>query len=343
MPSSNLLWRAFLVAMLALLLVVGGIIALNWWPRVVRVEQRVMAPAAAAVAGNRAPTPLADILAGACPAVVAIGGGGAPPAAGFLISADGNVVAAADALGDGDTVRVALNDGRAFEAARQGTDPMTGLALLKIDAQDLPFLQLADGDLPRVGDPAVALAAPNATGCIAAPGTVTADFLAEGADRRAYVRMSPGPADQFVGAPVLDTQGRVLGVVAQPTAPPTAKAAEDMGLLVPAGLIDGIVSELRRSGHATDNAFGIVAQDLTPALAARIGADRQRGAVVALVRSDSPAARAGLKAGDIIFSAQGEPIGSASELGRALDTDATTMTFDVLRRSDRLSVTLRRQ
>jgi S1-C subfamily serine protease len=136
---------------------------------------------------------------------------------------------------------------------------------------------------------------------------------------------------------VLDADGRVLAL-AGATA---AAAGEDVPLL-PAATARRIASELLRNGTPSGNAFGIVAEDLTPRLAGRLGVDRDRGAVVSIIRPGSPAAHAGMKAGDIVLSVSSAPVSAASELGRALDTDERSVTIELLRRTRRLTLVLER-
>lgn len=343
MESTRAILRFAGVALVAILLVIGGVaMRANFWPRVVRVEQRVVAPAVDAFRPQRAPVALADMIAAACPAIVAIQAGptneSAGTMAGFLVSADGYVVTAQQTLPADGAVRVMLNDGRTLEGARVGGDPVSGLALLKLAGTDFPVLQFADAGLPRVGDAAVALAAPNATGCIAEPGIIAGDFVADGAGQRSYVRLRPAPDAAFAGAPVLNADGRVIGVAGLGAPDDPDLAAR----LLPAALSNQVVSDLIRSGTAGTGAFGIVAEDLNPTLAGRIGVDRDRGAMVSLIRAHSPADRAGLKAGDVIFAVADAPIAGASELARALDTSDPVVTLDVMRRAERLRVTLRK-
>ena len=360
LTSSKSLLRIALIALVAFALALGGaLLGANLWPRVVRVERQVIGPAVAAVSAPRGLDTMPDMIASACPAIVAIARESAPAPTtasgrqarrgasasqdnrrpiGFLVSADGYVLTSARDLGDTGSVRVMLNDGRSLEARRAGADPLSGLALLKIEGEDFPFLQFAATDLPRVGQWGVALAAPNASGCVAQAGIVGSDFIAEGARRRNYVRMRPALDNQFEGAPVLAQDGRVIGIggLGAPTEMDEAAAT-----LLPAATADRVVSALLRSGRPPVNPFGIAAQDLTPALAARISPDRQQGAAIALVEADSPADRAGLEAGDVIFAVDGAPIAGASELGRALDVSKRSVTLDVMRRAERLSITIR--
>jgi len=350
--------RAFGIGLAAIAVALGGaLIGGNLWPRVARVEQKVVAPAVNAVTAPRDAADggdFADVIAAACPAIVAIDQSATParddaadnsaatsaPARpiGFIVSADGYIVASDRVLSAGGALRVMLGDGRVLAARRVGDDPLSGIALLKIDGSGFSSLQFADAALPPIGTQAVALAAPEARGCVADPAMVSADFASGRPDARAFVRLRPAPEAAFAGAPVLDRTGRVIGIVGLGG---IARApGADPALLLPGGTASRVFATLLRSDGATNN-FGFVAQDLSAPLAARIGTDRQQGAMIALIASGSAAARAGLHAGDVIFTANGTPVANATELARALDGAGDTVTLDVMRRADRISITMR--
>lgn len=351
--------RAFAIGVTAIVMALGAaLIGGNLWPRVERVEQKVVAPAVNAVTEPRpaAGDDLADMIAVACPAIVAIdqgegattGDGAAAGLAtalprrptGFIASPDGYVVVSDRALAAGGALRVLLSDGRALDARRIGDDPLSGIALLKIDGSNFSSLSFADASLPPVGTETVALAAPEARGCIADPAMVSGDFASGRPGARAFVRLRPTPDDAFAGAPVLDRNGRVVGIVGLGGAASGTEA--DASLLLPGATASRVFGALLRSDGGATNDFGFVAQDLSPALAARIGTERQQGAMIALIAPGSAAARAGLQAGDVIFTANGTPVANATELSRALDGTDDTVTLDVMRRADRISIAMRR-
>ena len=344
-------------ALVLALMAGAAFVGATLWHKEVRVQQPVSAPPAsptAADVGDDDAT--ADLIAASCPAVVAIeladdaaaaGGSGAaaaagasvaaPQAAGFLVSADGYLVTAANALPEQGRIHILLNDGRDFDARRVGQDPLSGLALLKIDVSGMAFLEFADSHFPRAGEQGVTLASPHGTGCLAQAGMISADFLAEPAGLWSYVAIRPALQPDFAGAPFLGRDRHVIGIAGLR---PRAADPADGSRLLPAGTAARIVSELLRNGRPAANRFGIVADDLLPQLAARAGVDRQRGAIVSLIKAGSPAALAGLKAGDIVLTAGGAPISGASELSRALDTDERLVPLDVSRRSRRITLTL---
>ncbi len=345
------------------LLVAGAIFGAYAWPRVVRVEQRVVAPAMNAAGFTPAIENLADMIGQNCPAIVTIQQDGRPamkpakgnpstghkkpsgtatagapqPLAGFLVSNDGYIVTSADVVADQGDIHVFLSDGRVLDATRTGSDPISGIGMLKIEGTGLPFLKLAGSNFPRVGEWVVAVASPNGSGCTAALGSISSDSMTERDRLRTFVRVSPVLDPALAGAPLLGLNGEVVGIVglgSQESDPDRASS------VLPAGIASHIVSELLRNGKPADNRFGIVADDLLPALAARLGVDGQRGAVISLVDTNSAADRSGLQAGDLILGVSGTPVSGASELARALDTSDDSLSLDIVRMSKRLTISL---
>ena len=350
-PDDRPLLRLIFTGMIALGLVVAGVaIGATLWPRVVKVEQRVIAPAVKAVTRDGGLDALPDMIGTACPAVVAIAPAGGstagrtasgstadaqPPLAGFLISADGDVVTTAATLPPNGDLVVLLNDGRSLAASRLGADPVSGLALLKIDGDGFPFLQFGGADFPRLGQLGIALNEPNGSGCTAQAGMVGSDSIADQAADQTYFRLAPALGDDLAGAPVIGSDGQVMGIAGLPvqsadsgnTAPTL-----DANAILPAGIAARITGEILRNGGLGSNVFGVLTDDLTPTLATRLGSPGQSGAVVSLVPPGSSAARAGLRAGDIVLAVGGAPISGASELARAIDGAGDQLSLLVSRR-----------
>jgi len=354
MLGDRSLLRLIAGALLVLALVfAGAFLGANIWPRVVTVERRVLPfPGRAAPVSGDAAT--ADMIAQACPAVVAIVGadaasaapaqqaaradaGSAPPlAAGFLVPPGSFVVTSADALPDG-ALKILLNDGRQLGAARAASDPVSGIALLKVATAGLPTIDFAANAFARPGETAVALSSPLGRGCVAEVGTIRSDWLAEAESLRSYLTVRPALDGRPSGEPVLNAEGAVIGIAGLPG----AADSDGASAILPASTAAHVVGALMRSGGGA-NRFGLVADDLVPALAARIGGSTG-GAMVSLVKRGSPAAQAGLKAGDLILAANGSPISGASELARALDAAEGNISLDIMRAGSRLSLTVEAQ
>jgi serine protease Do len=257
--------------------------------------------------------------------------------AGIVVSPDGYIVTSGRMLAGRDTLPVQFNDGRELDAKVVANDPLSGLALVKVDGRNFITLQFADSDLPRTGAWGFSLTSPAGSGCAVQTGVIAQDFAAGGEALRSSILVGPTPSENVEGVPFIGSDGRVLGLAAFPD----DDSAGDLGVLVPGDVAARIVSEMLRSGAPPATPFGIVAEDLGPVLAKRLGADRQRGAVVVMVKPGSPADTAGLKAGDVVLTAGESPISGASELGRALDPDAASIDLEIVRQGERQQLTLK--
>lgn len=366
---SGLRILAFAGSALALL-IVGILIGTRVGQRVVTVERRIIAPVIQDVQPSSNADLFTNLIQAACPAIVAIensdvpalakapaptlstkrighrrhkpaaGVMSSPPqmAAGFIVSPSGYLITSAAALSETGTLYAHLSDGRVLTAERANIDEVSGLALLKVDATDLPTLEYADTGFPQLGQFAVLLAAPHGAGCIAQPAMISGDFIADGGNQRGYSRIFPAAGAGFAGAPVIGSGGRVIGVAGVAPRPPPP---DDSSKLLPATAAASITTMLLR-GSASTNPDGLVAVELDGNLAERLG-NAQQGAVIMLVEEGSSAARAGLKAGDIVLAVDGAPISGTTELGRALDNDETDLPVDILRAAHRLHLVIHRK
>ena len=276
------------------------------------------------------------------------GAPGAPRAegvgSGFIIDASGLVVTSHHVVKGADTVTVTLHDGRTLEARVAGADPKTDLALLEIDAGEaLPTVEFGDSDTTRVGDWVVAVGSPFGLG-----GTVTAGIVsARGRD------IGSGPYDDYLqldapinrgssGGPLFDRSGRVIGVNSAIFSPTGGNVG--IGFAVPANVAGPVIESLRTGGRVERGWLGVAIQHVDETLAEALGLDEAKGALVASVMADGPAARAGLRPGDVIVSFAGRPIdamkdlprivaeldsGTGAEIGIRRDGDLETLTATV--------------
>lgn len=277
---------------------------------------------------------LADMIATLCPSVAAIVPAGATGsvADGVAISPDGWVLAATATLPPGN-LAVRFGAGDAVAVSETRPDPVSGLAIIKTAATGLTPLRLADQGFPRVGDFGFAIGNPAGTGCSAQAAMVASDFLADGGAPSAYVRLQPMGPDLPPGSPFLSGGGQVIGIVAS-TAPANS--------VIPGDIVADIADELLRHSLSPTTAFGFRAEDFDQTLSTRLSDSRSTGTAVALVQPKTPAARAGLQAGDIVVAVNASPVASASELGRALDAAGKTASIDVARADQRLTLTIAR-
>jgi S1-C subfamily serine protease len=259
----------------------------------------------------------------------------APPSASvpaFVVSAAGWLMASTQSLPMGD-LQAVFGQGDAAPISEIRSDPVSGLSILKSSATGLRPVLWADQNFPRIGDFGFALQNAHGGGCSAEAAMVSSDFLTDGGAPAAYVRLAPMGPDLQPGTPVFAANGQVLGVVG--TGIPA-------NAIVPAEMVSAILDELLRNSLSPTTKFGFRAVDYDAAVSQRLSNSRSRGAGVALVQPKSPAAQAGLKAGDIVLGVDGAPVASASELGRALDSAGAAASLDIARGDQHLTLKIAR-
>jgi serine protease Do len=227
---------------------------------------------------------------------------------GFIISADGYVVTNHHVIDGADEIVVTLTDGTEYEAEIKGSDPKTDLALLKLkDVSGLPFLAWGDDELSRVGDWVLAIGNPFGLGGSASTGIISAI----GRDIQA------GPYDDFIqvdaainrgnsGGPLFNMQGQVIGINSMIYSP--SGGSVGIGFAIPANLAKGVVGQLQNSGQVERSWIGVSIGSVSKELAKLLGRPNEYGALVSGVMKDSPAAKAGLEARDIVLEFNGEEI-----------------------------------
>jgi serine protease Do len=266
------------------------------------------------------------------------GGGGGQTAramgSGFIIRKDGIVLTNNHVVEHAKEITVALSDGRELSAKVLGRDPKTDLAVLKVDSKDaLPVAKLGDSDGLAVGDWVVAIG--NTFGL---NNTVTAGIVS--AKGRA---IGQGPYDHFIqtdasinpgnsGGPLFDEHGNVVGIN-------TAIFSQGggnigIGFAIPINMAKELVPQLEENGHVTRGWLGVSIQKLTPDLAESMGIADAHGALVAGVTPDSPAAKAGLAAGDVISRWDGKAVSQPEDLSTLVAGTAVGKTVSLEVRRD---------
>src|SRR5262247_620396 len=236
---------------------------------------------------------------------------------GFFLSADGYAVTNHHVVDKAESVEVITDDGKTYTAKVIGTDPKTDLALIKVEGgRDFPAAKLADKP-SRIGDWVVAVGNPFGLG-----GTVTAGIVsAQGRD------IGAGPYDDFIqidapvnrgnsGGPTFDVDGNVIGVNTAIFSP--SGGSVGIAFAIPATTVKTVVNQLKDSGKVSRGWIGVQIQPVTADIADSIGMKQSEGALVAEPQANSPAAKAGIVAGDVITSVNGTPIKDAKELARQI-------------------------
>lgn len=324
------------------------------------------APTVATPAGA-APSSFAPIVKQVSPAVVsidtlAIGGGqtgpfieglpqgmvpgmGAVPVrrgagSGFIISPDGYVVTNNHVVEGAREIVVSLADNRQFPARLVGRDPPSDLAVLKIDERDLPYVSFARAATPQVGDWVVAVGNPYGLGGTATAGIVSAQGREIGEGYVSFLQIDAPINSGNSGGPSFDLQGRVVGVNTAILSPTGGSVG--IGFAIPADLAQSVTEQLIKSGRVVRGYVGVGVQDLTPALAMRLNARGERGAVIVEVRSGGPAAGR-LRPGDIVTGVGDQPVTTAGDLMRMIANTqpGSELALNVMRDGKRMPVTVR--
>lgn len=211
-------------------------------------------------------------------------------------------------------IRVMLSDGRKFDAELIGADPESDVAVIRIPAEKLTALPLADSDALNVGDFVVAIGNPFGLGQTVTSGIVSAlgrsGLGIEGYEDFIQTDASINPGNS--GGALVNLRGELVGVNTAILAPGGGNVG--IGFAIPVNMARSIMDQLVAHGEIRRGQLGITAQDLTPELAQAFGLNEQRGTVIADIAPGSPAAEAGLRVGDIILSLNGRPVASAAEV-----------------------------
>jgi len=264
---------------------------------------------------------------------------------GFIIDPSGFIVTNNHVI-PSDSITVTLADGVTLPAKVVGRDPKTDLALLKVNPRTpLPAAKFGNSDTAEVGDWVMAIGDPFGIGS-----TVTAGIVS--ARNR---NINSGDYDDFIqtdapinrgnsGGPLFDMDGNVIGINSAIFSP--SGGSVGIGFSIPSNLARQVVGQLRQFGGTRRGWIGVRIQQVTPEIAEGLGVNNVRGALVTNVTSGGPAARAGLRNGDLITGFDGKPVGDDRALPRIVaDTPiGKTVSLDMLRRGQKqtLKITVQR-
>ncbi len=226
---------------------------------------------------------------------------------GFIISSDGLILTNAHVVREAKEVTVKLSDRREYAAKVLGSDPVTDIAVLRIEAKDLPFVRLGNPKTLEVGDPVMAVGSPFGFEQTATQGIVSAKGRSLPGDSvvpfiQTDAAVNPGNS----GGPLFDGSGAVVGINAQIYS--QSGGYQGLAFAIPIDVALKVKDQIVATGKATHGRLGVTVQDVTQPLAESFGMKRPDGALVASVQRGSAAAKAGLKPGDVITEVNGEPI-----------------------------------
>ncbi len=236
---------------------------------------------------------------------------------GFIVSADGIILTNAHVVDGAQKVTVKLTDRREFEARVIGSDEKSDVAVLKIDAHDLPVTKLGDPRTLQVGEWVVAIGSPFGLENTVTAGIVSAKGRSLPDDTyvpfiQTDVAVNPGNS----GGPLFNMRGEVVGINSQIYS--RSGGYQGLSFAIPIDVAMNVGKQLQAQGHVTRGKLGVGIQDVDQALAESFGLDVPRGALVSSVEKGGPAAKAGLREGDVILNFDGQAIDSAGQLPAAV-------------------------
>ena len=264
---------------------------------------------------------------------------------GVIVSADGYILTNHHVIDGAEEIKVDLSDNRNFDTTLIGSDPPSDLAVLKIDAQKLSALALANSDRVRVGDVVLAVGNPLGLEQTVTMGIVSAKGRSTGLSDGSFqdFLQTDAPINQGnSGGALVNTNGEVIGINSQILSPTGGNIG--IGFAVPANMARSVMDQLIKSGRVRRGILGIIAQPMTSDIATSLGLREVRGAIVSAVAPGSPAERAGVQPGDVIVSFNGEPVADGNALRNAVagTQPGTEVTLTVRRdgREEQLRATL---
>ncbi|HEX8137973.1 MAG TPA: DegQ family serine endoprotease [Pyrinomonadaceae bacterium] len=253
---------------------------------------------------------------------------------GVIVTPSGYIVTNNHVVEDATVIKVELTDNRTFDARVIGTDKLSDLAVLKIDATGLPALPLGDSDSVRVGDVVLAIGNPLGIGQTVTSGIISAKGRSTG--------LSDGSYEDFLqtdaainrgnsGGALVNTSGELIGINSQILSPSGGNIG--IGFAIPSNMARGVMDQLVKTGRVRRSKLGVGIQPVTADMAASLGLQQARGAIVTQVEPGSPAERAGIRRGDVITAYNGTPVTDSNSLRNqvARTTPGAEATVTVMR------------
>jgi serine protease Do len=255
---------------------------------------------------------------------------------GVIVSKDGYIITNNHVVDGADTIKVKLNDGRVFTGKVIGRDPRSDIAVIKINATDLPFITIADSDKIEVGDLCLAIGNPFGIGQTVTMGIISALGrnnvpVGDMSDKYHFenfiqtdAAINPGNS----GGALVDTEGRLIGINTAILS--RTGGYEGIGFAVPVNMARNVMESLVAKGKVDRGYMGVSIQDINSSLAEQFGLlPDQHGALISDVMPDSPADKAGLKSGDIVLEFNGKAVPGSNRLQYEVASTAPGATVPV--------------
>ena len=247
---------------------------------------------------------------------------------GVIVSPDGYIMTNNHVVGNADTIQVTLMDKREFTAKVVGKDAKTDLALIKIDTKDsLPYATLGNSDATEVGDWVVAIGNPFGFSLTVTAGIVSAKGRALGGNYDEFIQTDAAINPGNSGGPLFDVSGKVVGINTAIYSRTGTSAG--IGFAIPIDLAKAVMDQLKSHGKVVRGWLGVEIQEVTPELAQSFGLAKPEGALVANVEKDAPAAKAGIKRGDVIVKFNNKVVHEQHELPELVAETPINKTVDV--------------
>ena len=264
---------------------------------------------------------------------------------GFIVDAQGHIMTNNHVVSDAEEITVTLNDKRTFKAKVVGTDPATDVAVIKIEGSRLPTLPLGDSDKIHVGDWAIAIGNPLGmlkgsvtVGIISARGRADLQIFGGTPDFQDFIQTDASINVGNSGGPLCNIRGEAIGINTA-----INPSGQGIGFAIPINLARHVADQLVAHGTVKRGGLGVELGDLTTELAEGMDLDPdQKGVIIQNVFDDSPAARAGLKRGDVIVEMNGQAVGEMQKFRlRVADTPVgSRVDLVVLRGGRKLPITV---
>lgn len=262
---------------------------------------------------------------------------------GVIYNSNGTILTNNHVVEGADNIKVQLMDGREFTAKVKGRDPQTDLAVITIDAKNLPAIMLGNSDQTRVGDWVLAIGSPLnpelehtvTAGIISAKGR-TLEGL--GNKYQDYIQTDAAINPGNSGGALVNTNGELIGINAAIAS--QTGGFQGIGFAIPVNLVKQIAGELIKSGKVTRGWLGVAIQNITPQIAKALNLSTTNGVLISRVQAKSPADKAGLQKGDVIQQFDGRDLQNASQLSTwvASKTPGSKVNMTILRNGKTMTV-----
>ena len=266
---------------------------------------------------------------------------------GVIINKNGYIITNNHVVEEAEEIHVTLNDGREFEAKIIGRDPNTDVAVIKVDAKDLPVVAVSDSDKIEVGDVCLAIGNPFGIGQTVTMGIVSAisrgGLYDLGTEYEDYIQTDAAINPGNSGGALVDAQGNLIGINTAILS--RSGGYQGVGFAIPINMATSVMNSLIDHGKVIRGSIGVHIGDLTTAMAAKFSLSDNHGALVEDVVPRSPAEKAGIQAGDVIVEFNGKPISDSRRLKLVVAQSApgTTAPVKIVRdgRGKELSITVK--